>query len=112
MRFSNMLACAAVLGYTTAVQIEGENTLDTSAFRWQLSSDAVTLINLVDNQNSIGLKGALEECNRKKGSLQICGSLERDADMYRGLEDEMSYAVDEAIREYQESISHKYNRFT
>ena len=69
MRFSNMLACAAVLGYTTAVQIEGENTLDTSAFRWPLSSDAVTLINLVDNQNSIGLKGALEECNKKNGSL-------------------------------------------
>ena len=31
MRFSNMFACAAVIGYTAAVHIESENTLDTRA---------------------------------------------------------------------------------
>ena len=68
MKFGKMMACAAIFGCTSAVNLETENTLKAnSQDKWTLPKDMISYINLVDSENTIGFRAAYEECLEKNG---------------------------------------------
>ena len=80
MRFDKMMACVAVLGYTSAIKLETENALEAATQKgWDIGQGARDWINTEDSSNSRGLKGALEMCDRVNGKdmFERCDYLKR-----------------------------------
>ena len=90
MKFGKMMACAAILGCTSAVNLDTENTLEAnSQDRWTLPEDLITHINRIDARNKIGLRGAYKKCVSNNGSGEVCKTLERDVYLHKKLDDYM-----------------------
>ena len=82
MRFGKMMACVAVLGCTSAVNLETQNTLEAdSQDKWTLPEKAINLIKTHDRENTIGFLGAFEKCEND-GQGKICEQLEDDITLY------------------------------
>ena len=77
-----MMACVAVLGYTSAVELDTENASEAATQKeWNIGQEARDWINTEDGSNMRGLKGALEMCDKKKGQDKSgrCDHLESGA---------------------------------
>ena len=82
-----MMACAAILGCTSAVNIETESTLEATQDQWTLPNDLVNYISRVDSKNTIGFRGAYKKCTRKNGDAKVCKTIERDVFLHKALRD-------------------------
>ena len=61
MKFGKVMACAAILGCTSAVNLESENTLERNPQdKWTLPRDRIEPIKRVDSKNTIGFRGAFK----------------------------------------------------
>ena len=80
MKFGKMMACAAILGCTSAVNLDTENTLERNSQeeKWRLPKDLMVHISEFDWSNGIGFMGAGEECARTNGRREFCKTLEHD----------------------------------
>ena len=94
MKFGKMMACVAVLGCTSAVNLETQNTLEAdSKNRWTPSERLIELVNRWDSENEIGFRGALYKCART-GQGEVCEALEDDLRKYDTLIYYLGFAVD------------------
>ena len=76
-----MMACVAILGCTSAVNLETEMTLEENGQeQWTLPEDLIGYINRADNRNDIGFNGAFRRCVEKNGNVKgkFCKTLEED----------------------------------
>ena len=84
-----MMACVAILGCTSAVNLETEMTLEESVRyaepQWTLPEDLIGYINRADNRNLIGFRGAYKKCVEKNGKVvgTFCKTLEEDVFVHR-----------------------------
>ena len=85
MRFGKMMACAAILGCTSAVNLETESTLEATQQKRTLPEDLIAHINRVDIRNNYGFKGAFEKCARTNGRGKVCKTLEQDVFWHKNL---------------------------
>ena len=65
MRVGKIIACAAVLGCTSAVDLDTEFSAGRDDFGlpdWSISDFAYAYISEIDSDNMIGFTGALNKC--------------------------------------------------
>ena len=114
MRFGKMMACVAVLGCTSALNLETQNTLEAdSQNEWTPSRKTLYLIKKHDIFNNIGFLGAFQKC-ANAGQGKICEQLEDDIRLY----DTLSYYdsnpgdVQTRLRNDKESLADSYKKFS
>ena len=114
-----MMACAAILGCTSAVNIETESTLEATPGQWTLPNHLASYINLFDSRNEIGFRGTLIKCARTNGKGKVCKTLQNDVKWHKRLEDIKSRIQRSEPRlasmiedEYQGELEMPYSKFS
>ena len=99
MRFGEIVACVAVLGYASAIKFEEPGPVPEPRNESQASSPGQNMlsdlvrdtINHIDQDNEIGMKGAMDMCDGRSdwGQFERCTGLERTTLAFMKLNDKL-----------------------